>query len=334
MRAVAAGLAFTLLAITSAAADGLTDCTRSREQATRISACTEIIQGAAYSPEQKGAAFRSRASARLDAGAGDQAIADYTEAIRLNPRDAAAFAGRAQAYQTRANPDAALADFTTAIEIGGSVSVAAGYLIGRGHTYLIKGQHDAAIADFTEALRINPKSAAAYNNRGLAYRTKGDADKAIEDYTAAITLNPVYAQAYANRGYAFENKGSKDEAVADFNRALLLDRAMVGAAEGLKRLKATSPLGSDSDALAAQGKAIVEANCSRCHATGASGASPNPKAPEFRNVSRRHPALSLREPLSRGIAAPHDEMPRFMLSDIEIDKIIAYVNTLGPIAKN
>jgi mono/diheme cytochrome c family protein len=37
----------------------------------------------------------------------------------------------------------------------------------------------------------------------------------------------------------------------------------------------------------------------------------------------------LREPLSRGIAAPHDEMPKFALSGPQIDNIIAYINSLS-----
>jgi mono/diheme cytochrome c family protein len=38
---------------------------------------------------------------------------------------------------------------------------------------------------------------------------------------------------------------------------------------------------------------------------------------------------ALREPLTRGIAAPHDEMPKFQLGEAEVDKVIAYINSLG-----
>ena len=43
----------------------------------------------------------------------------------------------------------------------------------------------------------------------------------------------------------------------------------------------------------------------------------------------RHPSLALREPLSRGIAAPHDEMLHFALTSAEIDSIVAYINSLA-----
>ena len=56
--------------------------------------------------------------------------------------------------------------------------------------------------------------------------------------------------------------------------------------------------------------------------------SPNPKAPLFRAIHQRHKLLTLREPLSRGIAATHDEMPTFKMSEAEIDTVIAYINSL------
>jgi tetratricopeptide (TPR) repeat protein len=47
-----------------------------------------------------------------------------------------------------------------------------------------KGNYDRAIALFSKALEINPRYAAAYNNRGIAYaKGKGQYDKAISDYT-------------------------------------------------------------------------------------------------------------------------------------------------------
>ena len=188
----------------------------------------------------------------------------------------------------------------------------------------------AAIADFTEAIRLNPKSPSTFNRRGLAYRRSGDLARAIDDYTAAIALNPVYALAYNNRGYVYEAQGRKDDAIADFQAALLLDPSLIGARDGLARLGIPAALLAETERRVQEGKALVEQNCSGCHAVGAKGASPNAKAPEFRNLHERHPSLALREPLSRGIAAPHDEMPKFALSGPQIDTIVAYINSLRP----
>jgi tetratricopeptide (TPR) repeat protein len=53
-----------------------------------------------------------------------------------------------------------------------------------------KDDHDQAIAEYPRAIKLNPKHAAAYNNRGVAYAAKGDYDRAIADYNEAIDIDP------------------------------------------------------------------------------------------------------------------------------------------------
>lgn len=309
----------------SAHGETLDDCRQGRDSALRLQACSAIIANPTASPDDKATALRNRGAARSDAGAGDLAIADFTEALAINPKDANALSSRGHARLTRGNEDGAIEDFSAAIAL---VPGSSSFLINRGYAYTVKGLPDLAIADFNAALVMKPESASAYNQRGLAWRKKGDIDQAIADYTTAIGINPVYALAYNNRGYAYEAKGDKKLASEDFVRALLLDGSLVGASAGLKRMGGTGPLASESDMMITKGKALVEANCSRCHAVGMTGDSPNPKAPLFRAISQRHRMLALREPLSRGIAATHDEMPTFKFADADIDTIIAYINSL------
>ena len=45
----------------------------------------------------------------------DKAIADFSEAIRLDPKSATAYDRRAGAYEAKGNYDQAIADFTEAI---------------------------------------------------------------------------------------------------------------------------------------------------------------------------------------------------------------------------
>jgi tetratricopeptide (TPR) repeat protein len=308
-----------------ALADPVADCAQVRNLDLRVRGCTAVIGAAASTTDQKAAAFRHRGLARAAAGARDQAISDLSEAIRLNGNDAIAYTGRAHVRLARGDTAGALADFSAALGLSPQ-SVNA--LTGRGHAYILNCLPDLAIADLTEAIRLSPKSASAYNHRGVAWRRKGDLPKSIDDYTQAITLNPIYALAYNNRGYVHETMGRKAEAIADFQRALMLDRSLVGASDGLKRLKAVGTLPQDTDRLVGEGKALVEKSCATCHATGPAGTSPNPKAPAFRELAERHSVYALREPLTRSIAAPHDEMPKFMLPDEDVDKIVANINNL------
>lgn len=79
---------------------------------------------------------------------------------------------------------------------------------------------------------------------------------------------------------------------------------------------------------AAQGRAILEKNCSRCHAIGLTGASPHPQAPPFRDVVNRYPVEDLEESLAEGIMSGHPDMPEFVFDADEITAIIGYLNSL------
>ncbi|HEY9058612.1 MAG TPA: cytochrome c, partial [Aurantimonas sp.] len=74
-----------------------------------------------------------------------------------------------------------------------------------------------------------------------------------------------------------------------------------------------------------RGKALVERNCSGCHAVGPEGDSPNPKAPPFRTLSERFPIDALEETFIGTIDTGHPGMPVFVATQEQIDDIIAYI---------
>ena len=79
---------------------------------------------------------------------------------------------------------------------------------------------------------------------------------------------------------------------------------------------------------ATEGRRLLKAECSRCHAIGRAGKSPNPKSPPFRDVVKRYPPDSLVEALGEGITTGHNEMPEFIFEPDDIMNIVAYLNTL------
>ncbi|NDW05476.1 c-type cytochrome [Jiella pacifica] len=74
-----------------------------------------------------------------------------------------------------------------------------------------------------------------------------------------------------------------------------------------------------------RGHELAVANCSRCHAVGATGASPNLKAPPFRTLSERFPIDALEETFIGTIDTGHEGMPVFTANQSQIDDIIAYI---------
>lgn len=147
----------------------------------------------------------------------DKAIADYSEAIRLNPQLANAYYSRSVAHTTKGNVDGAIADSSEVIRL--NPQLAAAYL-NRGAGYKAKGNYDAAIADFSEYLRLNPQSDVAYFGRAIVRKAQGDIAGAIADYTEALRINPKYVGVYLNRGIAHDANGNKKAACADYKQLL------------------------------------------------------------------------------------------------------------------
>jgi tetratricopeptide (TPR) repeat protein len=185
-----------------------------------IEACSAILRGDNVSRDNSAIAYSSRAHAWSAKGDKDRAIADYGEAIRLDPEHAIAYNNRGLAWAAKGDKDRAIADYDEAIRLNPQFVLAYN---NRGNAWLDKGDNDRAIADYDEAIRLNPKYINAYNNRGNARSAKSDNDRAIADYDEAIRLNPKFADAYNNRGLSWSAKGDIDRAIADYDEAIRLN---------------------------------------------------------------------------------------------------------------
>jgi tetratricopeptide (TPR) repeat protein len=112
----------------------------------------------------------------------DQALDQYSEAIRLDPQYARAYNNRGLAYQARRDMR-------------------------------------QAITDFSEAIRLSPTLVAAYLNRGVAHMTKLDYKKALADYDEAVRIDPENCQAYKCRAAVYQAMGQQEKMIADLAKA-------------------------------------------------------------------------------------------------------------------
>ena len=77
-----------------------------------------------------------------------------------------------------------------------------------------------------------------------------------------------------------------------------------------------------------RGQTFVRANCSTCHATDKTSASPLKIAPPFHELHRRYPVESLQEALVEGIRTGHVNMPEFRLDPGQASDVIAFLKSL------
>jgi lipoprotein NlpI len=112
-------------------------------------------------------------------------LADYAEAIRLDPKDAFTWYNRSIFWRRN-------------------------------------GGAEKAIADASEAIRLKPNLADAYAIRGLAWIDKGDEKRGFADLDKAISVDPK-ASSYRRRGYLHYFAGHYADAVSDFDQSARLD---------------------------------------------------------------------------------------------------------------
>jgi Flp pilus assembly protein TadD len=169
-----------------AAADDLSSCGDSTASGDeRIAACTRVIE----SGKDLKWALVSRGNANFDIGNNDNAIANYTEAMRIDPKFATGLNNRAYAYLAQGDFDRALVDAKKAVQLEPRDP---SFVDTRGAIYQKTGALDRAIADFGEAIRLDPRFVGALTRRGLAFEAKGEIARARADYRAALALPPKY----------------------------------------------------------------------------------------------------------------------------------------------
>jgi tetratricopeptide (TPR) repeat protein len=185
-----------------------------------ISACGRLISSGRIIGGNLSVVYEFRGSAYFKKHDYDRAIADFGEAIRLNPKFALAYSSRSRAYSGKGDFDRAIADASEAIRL--DVKHVGAY-VGRGFAFTMQRRFDDAIRDLDEAIRLQPNLAVAYSQRGVALREKGEFDRALADLNEAIRLSPRSITALVNRGLIHEQKGDVERARSDFATAASLD---------------------------------------------------------------------------------------------------------------
>lgn len=147
-------------------------------------------------------------------------IADLTDRIARQPRNAALYLQRGEAYFKSADFERAVADFDTALRLDDRMDDA---WFGRGMARGRNGELDDAIADLSVYIKRNPNSTVAYTKRGVRYLWRGDAEAAERDFLKALVLDPENAEAHDDLGVIYAQRGEYDKAARHFSACIQSD---------------------------------------------------------------------------------------------------------------
>lgn len=118
-------------------------------------------------------------------GRTEQAIAQYREALRINPE-----------FELARN--------------------------NLGNAFMREGRTDEAIAEFREALKIDPHNGEAHDNLGIALASVGNLDGAIAEYRESVRIDPTVAARHYNLSNSLYQKGEAEEALAEAKQSAQL----------------------------------------------------------------------------------------------------------------
>ena len=146
--------------------------------------------------------------------------------VRAGPASADEFVRYGEDLVGAGRTDDAIAAFTEAVRIDRAAQRA---YFDRSQALAKKGDLEGAIADLSEAIRLDPKDAAAFRLRALAYVYRNDNDRAIADLTSAIglsntvpgRLSPVEVfLAYRSRAVLYDVKGLFGREIVDLTQMI------------------------------------------------------------------------------------------------------------------
>jgi tetratricopeptide (TPR) repeat protein len=170
-----------------------------------VKGCTNVLKSGRETTRNRAIAFNNRGIAYYDDNQYEKAIADFTEAIKLDRGYADAYQSRASAYSDNGDHDKAVADYNQAIRLNAKDPIA---FNNRCDELLIIHQVQAAIQDCNESLRMRPNHANTMMHRGNALLAAKQYAKAIDDYDAVLRQNPKDAWSLYGRGFAKLKQGN------------------------------------------------------------------------------------------------------------------------------
>lgn len=181
-------------------------------------AIADFTKAVSLNPEYA-PAYNNRGNVYLEMNCAEDAYKEFDRAVSLAPDFGVAYSNRANASQRLNRLDAAEKDFRKAVELMPGSAVP---LNGRGKIASATGQYYTALRYLNRAIALNAQYAPAYQNRAAVYTLLKQNEEAAQDLDKVIALAPDNANLYVARGRAFARENRWSQAFRDFSKAVEL----------------------------------------------------------------------------------------------------------------
>ncbi|MFT5302482.1 MAG: tetratricopeptide (TPR) repeat protein [Mariniblastus sp.] len=149
-----------------------------------------------------------------------QAVENYDKAIEMYDKHALWFVSRGSAKLALDDLAGAKADYEWAFKINGNLADAQ---VGLSNVALVEDDLETCFKHAELAVEAQSKNAMALNARGWVLYKMGKVDDAIFDLSRAVRYAPRLSIAYGNRGVCYVHKNEFDKAIADHTQHIKLD---------------------------------------------------------------------------------------------------------------
>jgi tetratricopeptide (TPR) repeat protein len=187
--------------------------------AAAVAACTGLIDAGDLTKEEHAHALELRGLAKGRLGQYQEAIADLTRALAIDPDRPFALYMRAGVYVSTRQFDKAINDLSRAEALEPDNPA---HPRGLANALAATGDLKGSITAANRAIELMPTYAPAYAQRGVAKAAAKDTKGALEDLDRAIQMDPRVAVFLLDRGRVKSDAGDYFGAIKDFERAMAL----------------------------------------------------------------------------------------------------------------
>ncbi|MFI4933109.1 MAG: DUF3857 domain-containing protein [Caulobacterales bacterium] len=198
--------------------------------------------------------FYNRGVAHLEKGQDDLALADFNQALRLKPFDPLAHEARAQLYLFRNEDALADKDFDEATQLSPPGTQV---LLRHARAYESAGKYEGAIRIYDQMIADSPNDADLLNGRCWLRAEWGEElQRALDDCNSALKIVPESSQELDSRGLTQLRLGRLDLSISDYDEALRISpnqgASLFG--RGVAKLRKGDKPGGEADIAAALAK--------------------------------------------------------------------------------